>query len=969
MVVVNQSSSQGGNGFSVPPLALPNAGLFLSLGFVYASLMALLLQKVILPMMPELHAGHGLLQNDAIAFHNIAVDVAARIQSLGWSEWSMFPPGATGNVGLLAALYALFGPDPAWFIPFNAAAHAVGALMVYRLGSLLWPGNQGQVGGLIAGILFLVFPSALQWYGQNHKDAFAIVGTLLVLEVLLQSLSRTEISLRQMVSLMIQVAAGAVLLGLVRPYYVVLLLLALSAAWVIDLVVEYLLRRRFSWRCVTRPILLLLMVAVVTGIFARFAVGVYGELGSAEFSPNSSEISWKWHVSENIPPQLEATLRRASELRAHFVAFGRKVGAGSEIDGDRLPDDALSALAYLPRALFVGLMAPFPVTWGERMTAPRLIGAMETAVWYLFAIGVAVLAWRRPSRELLAGVVFCSTLLTILSYVHPNVGTLYRQRYGLWHFFLLCGSVGWLSLIAGYLRRRQNSWERHPQNQFAGGAIDRMGDRASVDKLASAGFAVILITLACYLGFFVRDLLMIRQLGMAEELDAFFTAAMIPMFFVTCFAMPMADVLTPKLLAAQQEGVIPAARLLRQLLGFAVLLLGGVMLLVMLFAPWLVGTLLGGTDSEKLAASAVMLRWFSPILLLSAWTVVGNAALNALGCQRDAALGQLFVPAITIGMLVFMPSSEGVMAAIAGMLAGTLLNALWVMLRLKLKEMRFIPALPESIVLKPVMNQYRRLLLAAMLPAVLVPLNYAFAASVTPGSVSAWAFASKIVVLFSGLASVAATAVVLPHLSRLLAEDRHRSMRHDANLLLVLGGWIGGLLAVGGFLFAEPMVAAALSGDIADHQLAGLANIVKVGVVQLPMAIPWVLIAKMAIVSGNSSRVMYAALLGFAANLFVNLWLVPQLGVLGVAVGSLAATFASTLLLLLTTYRRAGLVLRDMLAVLGGWGVWAGVCIALASRSNAALVISFVTVAGLVAVQYLVLNTREDDVQEAAVSQ
>jgi len=124
----------------------------------------------------------------------------------------------------------------------------------------------------------------------------------------------------------------------------------------------------------------------------------------------------------------------------------------------------------------------------------------------------------------------------------------------------------------------------------------------------------------------------------------------------------------------------------------------------------------------------------------------------------------------------------------------------------------------------------------------------------------------------------------------------------------------------------------------------------------------------MVIVSGNSSRVMYAALLGFAANLLVNLWLVPQLGVLGVAAGSLAATFVSTLLLLLMAYRRAGLLLRDMLTVLGGWGAWAGVCVALASRSNAALAISIIAVAGLAVAQYLLLNARQEGRQDGAIA-
>lgn len=46
--------------------------------------------------------------------------------------------------------------------------------------SRLVGGDVGKLGGLLAAICFLVSPSALQWYGQNHKDAFSIVGLLLV---------------------------------------------------------------------------------------------------------------------------------------------------------------------------------------------------------------------------------------------------------------------------------------------------------------------------------------------------------------------------------------------------------------------------------------------------------------------------------------------------------------------------------------------------------------------------------------------------------------------------------------------------------------------------------------------------------------------------------------------------------------------------------------------------------------------
>ena len=170
------------------------------------------MQKLFLPMIPELHGGHGLLKNDSVIFHDKAVEIAARIHANGWSEWSLFPKDQLANVGVLAAFYAIFGSEPALFIPLNAAAHATGALMFLFLGPVLWPGRPGRFGGLIAGILFIASPSALAWYSQNHKDAFAISGILMVLYAYLRikKMGSNQVNLGSMFSLGL---AGGSLIG------------------------------------------------------------------------------------------------------------------------------------------------------------------------------------------------------------------------------------------------------------------------------------------------------------------------------------------------------------------------------------------------------------------------------------------------------------------------------------------------------------------------------------------------------------------------------------------------------------------------------------------------------------------------------------------------------------------------------------------------------------------------------------
>ena len=150
--------------------------------FCFATSAALLFQKLLLPLLPSLHAGQGLLYGDSINFHTAAVQLAERIRLEGWSAWSIYPArGYTGNVALLGALYAIFGVEPSLIVPVNAAVHASCGVLIYQISRLIAVGKTGRIAGVLAATLFVVFPSALNWYAQVHKDGFAIAAVLVVL--------------------------------------------------------------------------------------------------------------------------------------------------------------------------------------------------------------------------------------------------------------------------------------------------------------------------------------------------------------------------------------------------------------------------------------------------------------------------------------------------------------------------------------------------------------------------------------------------------------------------------------------------------------------------------------------------------------------------------------------------------------------------------------------------------------------
>jgi peptidoglycan biosynthesis protein MviN/MurJ (putative lipid II flippase) len=903
---------------------------FWILAFVFCCLQALMVQKLVLPLVPSLHAGHGLLVNDAIIFHDTAVNIAELIRTVGWSEWSLYPARFSANVGILSALYAVFGPEPAVFIPLNAAAHVTGALMLYLIGPLLWPGSVGRLGGLIAAILFVSFPSTLLWYSQNHKDAFTIAGSLTMLYAWLLLLGGKCVYRSALRPLFLAALGGGVVLSM-RPYLSIMLATGFVLAWFCCFALSRQVKGEWRGNLASWAIASFLLLACLGGLFGIILPASEGALSVDIASSLSKVIEWKWKSSDSLPHWFEAPFRRISELRAHFIAHGLSVGAGSGIDQEFMPATIWQALVYFPRALFIGTLAPYPAMWLEHTSAPRLATACETFVWYLLGGGILVLLYRRPTFPLMAGLVFCLFLIMIYSYVSPNIGTLYRVRFGFWMFLLLCGTIGWCSLLLPFLDRitGERSARKCSNN-----------NERSINGLAAAGSIALIITFVAFFGFFARDLLLISFRGIGGDLDAFFSAAMLPMVFVSCLSMPMADAMTKPFLSFYMKGeMAKSAAIVQQFLTIGIFAALAITLAIFFLAKEAVGLVLGTTDKQSIAQGALYLRVFAPIFFLSVWTVLGNSVLNGIHKSTQAALAQLIVPVCAVGAILAVRQDHTLFAAAVGMLLGTFLNASVLIILCARNGILMWPSRLRSCFSEVELQSYVWLVFAAIFTALIAPINFYFAGTVGQGSVTAWAFASKIVVLFSSLFAFGVTAVVLPHLAAKFEKADNTSGINHFFFLLIAGTWIGGLVVVALSIFAEPMVYAlfASDGQVTEHQMAILIRILRIGALQVPVAIAGAIIFKSAAISCASGQAVLASFLGLATNIVGNFFLVPRLGLEGIAIGALVAIIVSTIFLCISTRKSYGTSLSVSAILLFGWSLWIGFAWAIDLKNNLAL--------------------------------
>src|SRR5450830_1354153 len=192
--------------------------------FSFSTCAAVMFQKLVLPAFPSIHAGMGLMTNDAIYFHHSAEALAQRILQFGWGVWSPWSSDThdTGNVAVLGALYALFRPDPLLILPVNASMHALTGVLLTACGWRLSPSRSGRMASLFAGALYVMLPTSLVWYAQLHKDSYADLGYLLVFNALLVLLQSTNWQPR--LRAVCQISLAAALVVFVRPQYLIMLI-------------------------------------------------------------------------------------------------------------------------------------------------------------------------------------------------------------------------------------------------------------------------------------------------------------------------------------------------------------------------------------------------------------------------------------------------------------------------------------------------------------------------------------------------------------------------------------------------------------------------------------------------------------------------------------------------------------------------------------------------------------------------
>lgn len=327
--------------------------------------------------------------------------------------------------------------------PLNLFYYLLILTLVFRLGGEVFERRVG----LVAATVVALWPSFLLHTTQLLRDPLFIAMMLALVLVNVTWLTRVHSIYRALLAGALG-GAAVTLVWLIRSdmWEVMLAVTLLSICL---LVARMFYEKRLYSGNAAGALLLLAVLCLIPKVIGRPRLPVNYE------SPVAMERARLGQATRVTGP-----VARISGLRKRFSLMYPQ--AGSNIDTNVQFDGVSDIALYLPRAVALGLFAPFPRMWFTTGTqvgrAGRLLSGLETLLMYVLEAMAAICLWLER-RRLSMWLLLLTALLgvTALSLVVVNISALYRMRYVFWMLLIILGVQGLMQWSAVRGRRSVKS--------------------------------------------------------------------------------------------------------------------------------------------------------------------------------------------------------------------------------------------------------------------------------------------------------------------------------------------------------------------------------------------------------------------------------------------------------------------------------------------------------------------------------
>ena len=333
-------------------------------------------------------------------------------------------------------------------------------------------------------------------------------------------------------------------------------------------------------------------------------------------------------------------------------------------------------------------------------------------------------------------------------------------------------------------------------------------ERQVVGALGSIGGA----TLASRVLGFVRDALVAQVFGAGPITDAFLVAFRVPnilrrLLAEGALATAVIPVFTDYAMTRERPELL---RMLRAVLGAALIVLGLTSLLGILAAPWILRLIAPGfaADPGQFALAVQLTRVMFPYLLLVGLGAFAMGVLNSQGRFFAAALGPAMLNVGMIATVLLLP--RRVDPPILSLALGVLLGGIG-QLMIQVPDLHRVGLLvsPAHDLRHPALDRIARLLLPAVFGLaavqVMVFVNTLLASLLPVGSISFLYYADRVMEFPLGIFGIALASASLPAMARQAAARDTAGVASTLNFALRLAVYVAVPATVGLVVLSTPI--------------------------------------------------------------------------------------------------------------------------------------------------------------------
>ena len=335
----------------------------------------------------------------------------------------------------------LFGSSILAVEPLNIFYYLAILTLTFCLGKLV----AGERAAWLAALTVAFWPSLLLHTTQFLRDPLLLVGFLALISILVMLL-KENFNWRWTMGATVAGAASIYVVLRNRPA-ISLVIAAIAFTSALLLVIKMISRRQLF----TRNLLVIAALIVVTFSLNRVpgAPPKINEIGPRE---------------PRVPSAVWSPIANA---RHKFIRDGGITG--STVDGNVYFASATDIVRYVPRALEIGYLAPFPSMWlqtGDHVgRVGRLLSGFEMMLTYMFEVFACIFFWRNRKHFSPWLLVLTTAIGALtLGLVVINIGTLYRMRYPFWILLVImgAGSIARLQLTRAPAASKPSIAEANP---------------------------------------------------------------------------------------------------------------------------------------------------------------------------------------------------------------------------------------------------------------------------------------------------------------------------------------------------------------------------------------------------------------------------------------------------------------------------------------------------------------------------